>query len=45
MMADGPGEILLPMEMGGPIWVICRVGWTYIIDSWAEERCKADIII
>ncbi|KAG0703823.1 hypothetical protein DFH29DRAFT_874270 [Suillus ampliporus] len=44
-MADGPGEILLPIEMGWPIWVMCRIGWTYMIDSWAEERCIANIII
>lgn len=26
MFTDGPRGILSPMEMGGPIWAICRVG-------------------
>jgi hypothetical protein len=38
MTTDGLGVILLLMKMGGPMWVICRVGWI-------QERCKANVII
>jgi hypothetical protein len=40
-MMDGPGGILFPMTVGGPMQGICRVDeWAdvheYLVDRWAE---------